>query len=555
MSGQSTLSVLVCTYNRRAVLAECLDRFEDQDAPTGSYELVVVDDGSDDGTADLLAARAWSVPATVRTRPNGGLAAARNTGLAAAGGDRVLLVNDDTIADRGLVRRHLEAGRGPDARLALLGTFEQPPDAQRTGLTRLLERRSYVFDFAGMTPGTVYDWRRFWTCNVSLPLDAARRVGGFDEGFRHYGCEDADLAYRVFGDGPAVRFDDRARAIHRHVLTPSAFRDRQRLVARAHVRLFAANPAALDHPEFGGLRHLTLETLERVVEQGAADLELADAAVARFGEVDLGPVDDPVLARRAEPVLDRLDELVRVSSTGWWNVGLAEGMREWGIEAMAQLRVRPRSTPPAPIRGPFLVEADWSGPGAAAHVAAEVRRLCSSGARQVLVRTDPGSGWDALRIEGLVHDVDAGPLGVVTPIDLPDGPTVELLATCTAVTVGSLAHPEREDAAPAGTGEADDGADAVDRLLDATALLVATGGAPDSVARLLAAVHSLTEEHFRDALIAVEARTPVALPIVVEQCATSESRCLALASALEDLGAPEEADAVRAHGRRLAGVG
>ena len=89
-----TVSVVLCTYNRgdslgrtiETVLAEAVD----------DLELVIVDDGSTDGTAEVLG-RLHDRRVRVVHRPNGGLSAARNSGLAAARGDWVVFLDDDDI--------------------------------------------------------------------------------------------------------------------------------------------------------------------------------------------------------------------------------------------------------------------------------------------------------------------------------------------------------------------------------------------------------------------------------------------------------------------------
>ena len=70
------VSVVIPTHNRLEVLAEVIQALEFQDRPP-SFEVVVVDDGSTDGTADWLRSRAFNVPLRVLTQENRGPAAAR----------------------------------------------------------------------------------------------------------------------------------------------------------------------------------------------------------------------------------------------------------------------------------------------------------------------------------------------------------------------------------------------------------------------------------------------------------------------------------------------
>src|SRR5690606_35289529 len=87
-AGRPAVSIVLPIYNVEEYLAECLDSILAQDF--GDFEVVVVDDGSPDGSADIAAEYAARDPRLqIVTRPNGGLGAARNTGLRSATGEFV----------------------------------------------------------------------------------------------------------------------------------------------------------------------------------------------------------------------------------------------------------------------------------------------------------------------------------------------------------------------------------------------------------------------------------------------------------------------------------
>ena len=95
-----TLSIVIPVYNTEAWLPRCLESVAAQGVPQEALEIVIVDDGSTDGSAAVAAEFAAGHPNTrVLTQPNGGLSAARNAGLAAAAGDYVWFVDsDDRVA-------------------------------------------------------------------------------------------------------------------------------------------------------------------------------------------------------------------------------------------------------------------------------------------------------------------------------------------------------------------------------------------------------------------------------------------------------------------------
>lgn len=337
------ISVVVCSFNRCETLRECLDSFNAQTAAS-RMELIVVDDGSSDGTAEMLAGYPFGVAHRVVSRRNGGLAVARNSGLAVARGEYVLLVNDDTIAFPDLVERHLarHAALGPGLH-SVLGSFEQPREALANALMRFLEVTPYVFCYASLTPLARYGWNRWWTCNVSVPRAAVEAAGKFDGSFRHYGCEDTDLAIRLERLGGDVVYDPSARAHHRHLLSLDDLARRQRTVARAYVRLFKKHPEALHHPDWSWAARLDVAGLERRLIERLPERGRLEAAARALSALDLDHLAGPDGHSDAvvSSVLVRLSALIGDLNPQWWNTGFLEGLREHGLSSFAELVPEP----------------------------------------------------------------------------------------------------------------------------------------------------------------------------------------------------------------------
>ncbi len=97
-----TVSVIIPTYNRAGFVGEAIESLRSQTRPPD--EIIVVDDGSTDHTAEVLSR--FDSCISVITQPNAGLSAARNTGLRAATGDLIaLLDSDDTLLPKSIERR------------------------------------------------------------------------------------------------------------------------------------------------------------------------------------------------------------------------------------------------------------------------------------------------------------------------------------------------------------------------------------------------------------------------------------------------------------------
>jgi len=334
--GPVDLSVLLCTYDRKDVLRRTLEGFCTQGLPEGRYELVVVDDGSRDGTDRALEGLRFGVPVTVIRRPNGGLAAARNTAIAAARGRLLHLVNDDTLPHPGCLAAHVAGHAAFDHPVAVLGSFVQPPTALSNALMRVCETGRFVFCYADLTAGQFHRSIYFYTCNVSAPAEAVRAAGGFDEAFRHYGGEDTDLGLRL---GLPVLYLPEAGATHLHTWGWDYLARRTPMVARAHVRLYLKHAELL---EGWNVPDHEVPALEATLAMRAGVDGVLDRAGASLAGLDLGAVEAlgdawrPYVAESQRRLVAVLTERHR----GWWAEGLLAGLREHGLDGFPALAAR-----------------------------------------------------------------------------------------------------------------------------------------------------------------------------------------------------------------------
>jgi glycosyltransferase involved in cell wall biosynthesis len=229
MSGFA-LSVIAPTYNRAAVLEKCLRALQAQDCDLGQIEVLVSDDGSTDRTRAVVEACAARPQPAIRYfyQSNSGANAARNRAIRAARAPLLLLINDDTIASRGMLSEHLAAqAEHPDHRVAVLGSVTVAPDLPRSRVAALHLDRA----FASLRGRTELDWRSFFTCNVSLKKSLLDKGGLFEEGIRYH--EDLELSERLSHHGLRVIFRPAALGYHDHFLTEREFLSIARREARA----------------------------------------------------------------------------------------------------------------------------------------------------------------------------------------------------------------------------------------------------------------------------------------------------------------------------------
>lgn len=223
MSPQPEISVIVPTCNGGWVLRRTIERLAAQDVAPDLYEIVVVDDGSTDGSVDGIEALADPVRLRVLRQTNRGRAAARNRGAAEARGRTLLFMDGDIWAEPGLIGAHLVHHTGADSP-GVQGRTADHPDSLTTMFMRA---RNVIPDTTsrrrvGMSPYHVV------TRNFSVGAEAFRRVGQFDEEFRGYGWEDMDLGVRLVRGGVTLRYDPAAFGHHYHPQTLEDVQEKMR---------------------------------------------------------------------------------------------------------------------------------------------------------------------------------------------------------------------------------------------------------------------------------------------------------------------------------------
>lgn len=273
------LSLVIPTRDRAPTLEACLQAVDAAAEGLGRVQVIVVDDGSEDETADLLRRTSLRHASLVTDRTEGaGPAAARNLGWRQAQSDLVLFTGDDIIADRQLLRRHLEFHAGASREQVLVGTVRLDPSLPETRFSRFVHTH-YQFGPQPAT-GNELTWSDFHTANASVKREMLLAVGGFDERFRDAAWEDVEFAYRLHQLGARFHHEREAIGYHRHAMTPASYAVRQERSGRAAALLLQL------HPELAGLvgarrripdalrglvvNRLTIGVWARLIEAGEA---------------------------------------------------------------------------------------------------------------------------------------------------------------------------------------------------------------------------------------------------------------------------------------------
>lgn len=283
------LSVVIPTYDSARLLELTLAGFAGGTAERGSYEIVVVDDGSSDHTNQVVASFADELPLRyIAQHRNQGRAAARNLGIRRAAGRVLMFCDADAIPHRGLIAAHLEQHRRGDAvvighKRELLTHWEPsmerewliplllssaPPEirekAERAAdgeRLRFIERADVEADFRFVEACTIrrelrpfatvseelcevpVAWSSFITRNVSLPRSWLERSGVFDETFEGWGYEDTELGYRLARAGATFVYAPEAINYHQLHRNRFAWADAYAQAAHNYRRFIRKHPA------------------------------------------------------------------------------------------------------------------------------------------------------------------------------------------------------------------------------------------------------------------------------------------------------------------------
>jgi GT2 family glycosyltransferase len=223
------LSVVIVSYNTRALLGKCLDSLL-ADPAGRDTEVIVVDNGSTDGSADMLREHYPGVTAILNT-VNRRWAGGNNQGAAVAGGTYLLFLNSDTLivgdalgAFIGFMEGHPEAAIAGCRLLNTDGTLQRScrgfPD-----LTNLFSEAFFLYEIFPRSPifgrfymttfdhESVREVEMVTGAALMVRADVFREVGGFDEDYHFYG-EETDFCYRALRLGHRTFFFPGAEIVH-----------------------------------------------------------------------------------------------------------------------------------------------------------------------------------------------------------------------------------------------------------------------------------------------------------------------------------------------------
>lgn len=308
------VTVAVCTRDRPAELADCLDALGRLDYPR--LELLVVDNAPSDSAAAVVVSAHRGVRYVREARP--GLAWARNRAIAEAGGEILAFTDDDVIVDRAWVRALAAAFASDPAVAAVTGRVA--PYELETEAQRLFER--YRGFGRGTAPRRVPGSPRraarrhgaagaYGTgANMAFRREVFAAVGPFDPalgaGTAAQGGEDLEMFFRLLKAGYTLAYEPAALVWHRHRRTPAEL-ERQIRGHGISFGAYLARTAAVYPDEAWGLARLGLRWIAKLLYRTLVPRGRPAAPLRRLAWAELrGVLAGPAAYRTARRAAARL---------------------------------------------------------------------------------------------------------------------------------------------------------------------------------------------------------------------------------------------------------
>ncbi len=216
VSKHVQISIVIPTYNRLDFITRTLESMEGLNYPKSDFEVIVVDDGSSDGTYEYMLkySKTTKLNFSFISQKNSGPAAARNVGLKYAKGKYVAYTDSDCIVDKNWLWELLKGFTSDDI-AGVGGSAEGVGD----------DIFSRYFAQTGMYSTRVLDGTVAYllTLNACYRKDILQLFNGFNEEFKQPGGEDPDLSFRIRKKGYLLAYNPKAIVYHHHKASTKSF--------------------------------------------------------------------------------------------------------------------------------------------------------------------------------------------------------------------------------------------------------------------------------------------------------------------------------------------
>ncbi|MGQ9646094.1 MAG: glycosyltransferase [Thermodesulfobacteriota bacterium] len=210
-TNHPAISVIIPTFNRADLLEHSLKSLTNQTLPQQHYEVIVIDDGSQDHTRQTCDKMQEALPLRYYYQENSGIAAAKNLGIFLSRAPILFFFDDDDVADKELLREHLKThSEHLGENIAVLGYTTWSPTLKVTPVMHFVTDIGHLlFSYSNLKDGQQLDFTYFWGGRSSCKRSLLVKHGVFKPQFR-FGSEDIELGYRLSKFGLRVIFNKNA---------------------------------------------------------------------------------------------------------------------------------------------------------------------------------------------------------------------------------------------------------------------------------------------------------------------------------------------------------
>ena len=203
------VSIVIPTYNRKPILKKCLHALENQklNKLIGFYEIIVVDDGSTDGTTEWIKENKKKLPHVVLyEQEHGGPARGRNLGVTKSVGEIIIFIDSDLIVVNNFLIHHVNK----------LHKYWIRNNKKCFTYGSVINTSNFQNPLSEVNKLTDISFAYFATGNVAISKELLLDVGLFDTSFSLYGWEDLELGERLKKIGVKLIKCPDAKGFHWH---------------------------------------------------------------------------------------------------------------------------------------------------------------------------------------------------------------------------------------------------------------------------------------------------------------------------------------------------
>jgi glycosyltransferase involved in cell wall biosynthesis len=270
MNFKKRFSFVIPTFQKKLLLYNTLETLNDLEGYDGRFEAVVVDDGSTDGTEELVKRMEKKFDCKYVYLPRcdeSSRSRTRNRGIERSEGEIVIFIDSDMLV-RPDYLKEMDRCFKNDMDIVVIGNRVMLSEdvsrkeilskklfgMKKMQLNRLqkIEMRHLIYNSISYNASNqIYPWLQVFSCNMAVPRIHLDKAGYFDEKFKGWGGEDVELGYRLFKNGKRIIINNNIEAYHQYhegatglYIPPERYPDIERNTAY----MLEKHPEAMPYP-------------------------------------------------------------------------------------------------------------------------------------------------------------------------------------------------------------------------------------------------------------------------------------------------------------------